>query len=102
MDGDDWSLLPKTKFRGYQPPQPTLPRVQGQHHKEWVAACKGGPATFCNFPDFASPLTEVMLLGALAVRTGQKIEWDAAAMRARGCPEADQFIRRQYRKGWAI
>ena len=99
--GGDWHLLPKSKFRGYRPPTPSLPRSPG-HHKEWVAACKGGRAPFCNFPDFASPLTEVMLLGNLALRTGRKIEWDAANMRARGCPEADRLIRRDYRKGWGI
>jgi predicted dehydrogenase len=99
--GGDWHLLPKAKFGGYQPPKPSLPRCPG-HHKEWVAACKGGPAPLCNFPDFASPLTEVMLLGGLALRAGQKIEWDAEKMRARNCPEAGRFIRRQYRKGWEI
>ncbi len=99
--GGDWHLLPKDKFRGYEPPKPSLPRAAG-HHKEWVAACKGGPAAFCNFPDFASPLTEVMLLGGLALRCGRKIEWDAEKMQAKGCPEADRFIRRDYRKGWGI
>ncbi len=99
--GGDWHLLPKRKFKGYRPPQPSLPRSPG-HHKEWVAACKSGDAPLCNFPDFASPLTEVMLLGGLALRTGRKIEWDAQNMRAKNCPEADRFIRRQYRKGWEI
>ncbi|GAG23252.1 unnamed protein product [marine sediment metagenome] len=47
-------------------------------------------------------LAEVMLLGCLAQRVGKKIEWDAANMRATGCPEADKFIRREYRKGWEI
>jgi hypothetical protein len=97
--GGEWSLLPRSKFRDYQPPAPSLPRSPG-HHKEWVAACKGGQAPFCNFPDFASPLTEVMLLGGLALRTGRKIEWDAENMRAKNCPDADRFIRREYRKGW--
>ena len=97
--GGEWTLLPRPTFRDYQPPPPSLPRSPG-HHKEWVAACKGGPAPFCNFPDFASPLTEVMLLGGLALRTGRKIEWDAQNMRAKNCPDADRFIRREYRKGW--
>jgi hypothetical protein len=47
-------------------------------------------------------LTEVMLLGNLALRTGQKIEWDAQAMQAKGHPEADELIRREYRKGWDV
>lgn len=99
--GGDWHLLPEEKFRDWRLPAATVPRSAG-HHKEWVAACKGGPATFCNFIDFAAPLTEVMLLGCLGQRVGKKIEWDAANMRATGCPEADKFIRREYRKGWEI
>jgi len=99
--GADWHLLPEDKFRDYRPPEPFLPRSPG-HHAEWIAACKGGPPAFCNFVDFAAPLTEVMLLGNLALRTGQKIEWDAEAMRANGCPQADELIRRKYRKGWEI
>jgi hypothetical protein len=99
--GADWRLLPEDKFRDYRPPEPSLPRSPG-HHAEWINACKGGPAAFCNFIDFAAPLTEVMLLGNLALRTGQKIEWDAQAMRATGHPEADELIRREYRKGWEI
>ena len=91
--GADWRLLPEDKFRDYQPPEPSLPRSPG-HHAEWVTACKGGPAAFCNFIDFAAPLTEVMLLGNLALRTGQKIQWDAQAMQAKGHPKADELIRR--------
>lgn len=99
--GGDWHLLPEEKFRDWKPPEPTVPRSPG-HHKEWIAACKGGPAALCNFVDFAAPLTEIMLLGCLAQRLGKNIEWDAADLKAKGCPEADEFIRRDYRKGWEI
>jgi hypothetical protein len=99
--GADWHLLPKDKFRDFKPPQPSLPRApEGSQHREWVQACKDGPAPFCNFPAFASPMTETMLLGCLALRMGQKIEWDAAAMRATNCPAAEQHLRREARKGW--
>ena len=69
---------------------------------EWLAACKGGPPTLCNFTDFAAPLTEVMLLGCLAQRVGKRIEWDPAAMKATNLPEAAAFVTRTYRKGWQI
>jgi predicted dehydrogenase len=97
--GGDWHLLPEEKFRDFKPPKQTEPRSPG-HHAEWIRACKGGPAAYCNFIDFAAAITEVMLLGDLALRTGKRIDWDAAAMRARGCPEADEWINRKYRKGW--
>ena len=97
--GANWRLLPDETFRDYRPPEPSVARSSG-HHAEWITACQGGPPAFCNFVAFGAPLTEVMLLGNLAIRTGQKIEWDAQAMRATGCPEADAFIQREYRKGW--
>ena len=99
--GADWHLLPEDKFRDYQTPAPSVPRSSG-HHDEWIAACQGGPPAFCNFVDFGAPLTEVMLLGNLALRTGKRIEWDAAAMQAKGNPAAETLIRREYRPGWEL
>jgi hypothetical protein len=101
--GADWHLLPEAKFRDYKAPSPSLPRApQESQHREWVQACKGGPPTFCDFATFAAPLTETMLVGNLALRTGKKIEWDAEKMRAPNCPEADPYLRRQCRKGWTM
>ena len=101
--GADWHLLPEEKFRDYKMPEPSLPRApQESQHREWIQACKGGPPTFCDFVTFAAPLTETMLVGNLALRTGKKIEWDAEKLEARNCPEAARFIRRPYREGWTI
>ena len=97
---DMFLLLPRKEFVGYQPPTPTLPRT-AEHHVEWIEACKGGPATQSNFA-YASKLTEGLLVGLLAVRVGKKIAWDAEQMRAVGCPEADAFIRPQFRSGWEV
>ncbi len=43
-----------------------------------------------------------MLLGNVAYRVGQKIEWDAANLKATNCPEAEKYLRREYRKGWTL
>jgi hypothetical protein len=105
--GGEYLLLPEDRFRGYSPPKPTLPRVrsmvrdQSAHHGEWIRACKGGPPAMSNF-DYAGPLTEMALLGNVAMRVGQRITWDAEHLRATDCPAADQYIRRQYRKGWTL
>jgi hypothetical protein len=82
------------------PPTPTLPRAT-EHHAEWIAACKGGSAALSDF-GYASRLTESLLVGLLAVRAGKRIEWDAPAMKARGAPEVDRFIRPDFRTGWAL
>lgn len=79
------------------PPQ-RLPASPG-HHAEWVRACKGGPAPMSEFARSA-PFTEAMLLGAVAVRAGQRVEWDAKTLTVTNVPQANAFVRRPYRRGW--
>jgi predicted dehydrogenase len=98
--GEDHLLLPQEEFAGHKPPTPTLPRSPG-HHKEWILACKGGKPAMANF-DYAALLTEAILLGNLAMRVGKKVEWDGENMKSTNCPEAEQFVRRQYRGGWSL
>jgi hypothetical protein len=97
---DMFWLLPKKQFADYMPPSPTLPRTE-EHHLEWVNAIKGGPKAQSNFA-YASVLTEALLVGMLAQRTGQAIEWDAHNMRAKNFPEAERFIRPAFRPGWEV
>lgn len=82
-----------------QPPA-TLPRSPG-HHREWLDACKGGKAAGSNFA-YGARLTEIVLLGVLALRTGRRIDWDAANLTAKGVPGAEGIIKESYRKGWEI
>jgi hypothetical protein len=93
-------LLPESDFAGYKPPEQTIPRSIG-HHAEWFQACKTGSPTTCNF-DYAGALTEAVLLGGVAFRSGQKLEWDPVALKAKNAPDADRFIRKQYRAGWEL
>jgi len=93
-------LLPEAKFAGFRPPAPTIPDSIG-HHREWTEACKTGGPTTCNF-DYSGALSEAALLCNVALRTGKKLQWDAKNLKAVGCPEADQHIRRQYRPGWTL
>jgi predicted dehydrogenase len=69
--------------------------------REWVEAIRGGPAPFSNF-DYAALLTETILLGNVAIRTGKKLEWDGPKLKVTNCPEAAPFIRREARKGWEV
>jgi len=99
-DYDKHLLLPEKDFADFQPPAPTLPRSPG-HHAEWIAACKGGRPTSADF-QYSGWLTEANHLGNVAYRVGKKLEWDAQNLRAKNTPEADKFIRREYRKGWSL
>jgi predicted dehydrogenase len=99
-DYDHRQLLPAGKFGGFTSSSPTIPDSIG-HYAEWIAACKTGSPTTCNF-DYSGALTETVLLGNVAYRSGQKLEWDAVNLRIANVPEAMQFVRREYRKGWTL
>jgi predicted dehydrogenase len=72
-----------------------------RHHLEWIAACKGGKPGYSDF-DIAAYLTEIILLGCVALRVGKKLEWDGPKMLASNAPEAARFVRREPRKGWKL
>jgi len=93
-------LLPEKDFAGFAPPPASIPDSIG-HHVEWIQACKTGSPTTCNF-EYSGALTEAVLLGNLTFRARAKIDWNSAKLQARGCREAEQFIRHEYRKGWKI
>ncbi|MGI8785167.1 MAG: Gfo/Idh/MocA family protein [Acidobacteriota bacterium] len=91
-------LLPEKDFAGFVPPPQTIPNSPG-HYVEWIEACKGGKPSLANF-EYAGWTTEANHLGNVAYRAGKKLHWDAQKMKATNAPEADKFIRREYRKGW--
>jgi predicted dehydrogenase len=93
-------LLPEKDFEGFKRPEPFIAKSIG-HYAEWIEACKTGSPTTCNF-EYAGWLTEANHLGNVAYRAGKKLEWDPATLKAKNCPEADAFIRREYRKGWKL
>jgi hypothetical protein len=77
---------------------------------EWVAACKGkydgavhgtSSKTHCDF-DYAGVMIEQMLLGLVAHRAGKKLEYDPATGRITNAPEANDYLKRQYRKNWTL
>ncbi|MEX0715255.1 MAG: hypothetical protein WD066_01640 [Planctomycetaceae bacterium] len=93
-------LLPEEKFAGYKRPEPTIPRSKG-HYQEWIHAAKTGEPTTCNF-DYSGKLIENNLLGNVAFRTGEKLEWNAADLRVTNSDVANRHVRKEYRKGWRI
>jgi predicted dehydrogenase len=93
-------LLPLELHREYKRPPKTLPRVEG-HHADWLQACKGGTPACSNF-EYGARLTEFMLLGTLALRTGKVLEWDHPGMKATNAPEAQPWIEGSYREGWQL
>jgi len=100
-------LLPESRNAEYGKPPRLYERSPG-HHKEWLIACKGGPKAGSNF-DVSGPMAEVVLLGNIAVRMGQqlyekgiKLYYDGPRMQITNLPEANKYIRDEYRQGWTL
>ncbi len=97
---DKFKLLPEGKFEDMEAIKQTIPRSPG-HHQEWVAACKGGPPALANF-SYSAPMTEAVLLGNVAIRAAEKVEWDAKTLKVTNSPKANRFVQRKYRQGWTL
>ena len=93
-------LIPDSKRVEYGRPPKIMPRSPG-HFQEWFEACKGGEPAGANF-GVAGLVTEVVLLGNVAIRTGKKLQWDGTDMQFINMPAANQYLRREYRDGWSL
>lgn len=91
-------LLPAEKFKDYK-----VPKQDGQdHYRQFVEACRGNGKTSAPF-EYSGPLTESVLLGCLATRFPQTtLAWDADKLKVTNVSDANQFVRRKYRKGWEV
>lgn len=97
-------IIPEAKMKQYRLPPETLPRTNLPGNiitAEWIAACKGQHTASCNF-DVADLLTEITLLGNIAIRTGRKLYWDAQKMEFTNHRDANQYLRPAYRSGWSL
>ena len=98
-------IVPEVKMKEYKRPPQTLPRVpkgSGGHLQDWLRACKDGVPASASF-DYGGPLTEMVLLGVLAMRAkDRRLEWDGDTMRFTNDEEANQYIHTPYREGWTL
>lgn len=94
-------LLINGKEQDYGMPNEMIPRSTG-HYMEWIDECKGSKNRAMSNFDYAGPLNESVLLGNVAIRTGQKLFWDAENMKVTNVPEAVQYLREEYRNGWEL
>lgn len=93
-------IIPEQKMQETGEPPATIPSSAG-HHRDWINACKGGPPASSNF-EYGARLTEIVLLGVAALRTGVTLRWDGPAMKVTNAPHVDPIIQGHFRKGWEI
>ena len=94
-------LLPESKMRAYTLPPKRLKRRSGIYG-EWYEAVRGGEKPSEHWPDCAVPLTELVLLGCIAVRTGGYLKWDGPNMRFTNSPDANKLVKPEYHNGWKL
>jgi predicted dehydrogenase len=101
--GNNPKVYPESVARAAEKVPKTFPRIEVPHEVNFAQACKGEATASAPF-DYSAALTEVMLLGIVALRAGQgkKVLYDGANMQFRNAPEANQYLTREYRAGWAI
>lgn len=98
-------IIPETAMKIYSLPEPTIPRVEVTHEEDWIRACKEGkdavPAS-SNF-EYGGPLTELVLLGVLAIKEKDKIlKWDSKNLTFTNDAQASKRVHKEYREGWKL
>lgn len=101
--GRNPKVYPESAAEAVEQVPESLPRIEDEHEMNWAKACKGEAEATSPF-EYAAPLTEVMLLGIVALRVGQgrTIQYDAENMTITNVPEADHYLTREYRPGWEV
>ncbi len=101
FNGGNPRLVPEQKMKTFKPPAKTLSRSPG-NEREWLDACKGRKATpGANF-EFSGLVTETLQLGNVALRVGQRLEWDRPGLKAVNAPGTQQYIRPEFRGEWTL
>ena len=94
-------IVPEARMKAIGKPKRRIPRVKG-HHNDWATAIREGRQAGSPF-DYGGPLTELGLLGAIAIRfPGHKLLWDAEQMRFTNSRAATALVHPPYRDGWTL
>jgi predicted dehydrogenase len=94
-------LLPQSLHESVGKPPQTYERIKTSHEMNWVDAIRGTQKTTSPF-EYSARLTEIMLLGVVALNAGKKIRYDGPGMKVLDVPDSDALLKRKYRAGWEL
>jgi predicted dehydrogenase len=101
FNGANPKLIPEAKMSSYKQPPKILPRSPG-NEREWLEACKGGKVKPGGSFEFSGMVTETLLLGNIATRTGQKLNWDRSNLKVSNSDSGQKMVSPERRKGWEL
>jgi hypothetical protein len=99
--GDNPRLIPEKKMREYSGENETRSSERTRRSDTWASCIrnkKESPGSFLR----AHAVTETINLAAIALRAGQRVDYDAKTMKITNLPEANKYLTREYRKGWEL
>lgn len=99
--GNEPRLIPKRKMRDYAGEKSLQPETRERRSNTWTAGIKNNEESPGSFL-YAGPVTETINLGAVALRAGQRVDYDAERMSITNLDKANQYLTREYRKGWEL
>jgi predicted dehydrogenase len=99
--GSNPRLLPTSLHESTGKPPETYARIKTSHEMNWIDAIRGTQKTTSPF-EYSAKLTEIMLLGVVALNAGKKVQYDGANMRVTNVADSDALLKRKYREGWAL
>jgi len=96
-------ILPDAKFNELKPdlPPKTIRRIKGSHFQEWTNAIRENRKADSDF-SYSGPFTEMVSLGNVALRAGTRIEYSGKKMEITNVPEANKYLKKQYKPGWIL
>jgi predicted dehydrogenase len=96
-----YRLIPEAKMKAFGRPPNKLPPSPG-HYKEFVDACRGGARAGSDIVDHAGLLSEVCVLGNVALRAKKTLAWDGPNFKFTNDAQANRLLHRDYRTGWSL
>ncbi len=98
-----FQIVPERRRQEFVRPEPYLERAPGgNHQQDFLDAIRTGRRPGSEVVSYSGPMTEVVLLGNVAIRSGQRIEWEPKEMKIPNAPEAERYLHREYRDGWQL
>lgn len=99
--GEKPQIIPKTRMEQFSGPKKVPESELAYGDNVWINSMKNSKQSPGSFL-YAQAVTDTILLSAVALRAGRKIEFDSEKMEITNIPEANKYLHREYRKGWEL